>query len=68
MFLYTFHNNEYHKLVVSILPITTKMYPIWVLSESNQSAPLANFGDCLLCEDDLPVDEAHSIWESRCYK
>lgn len=58
MFLYLF-KSDYQKFVVQSIQN-------WMIKlENKEAAPLANFGDCLLCDDDLPVDEAHSIWESR---
>jgi len=64
MYLYTF-NDQYYKFDVSVLPTASKMYSTFLKFKNNECAPFENFGDCLLCNDDLPLDMAHSIWESR---
>jgi len=66
MYLYTF-NDEYRKFDVGVLPISSKRYSTF-LTFNKECAPIESFGDCLLCDDDLPLDMAHSIWESRCYQ
>jgi len=61
MYLYTF-DAEYHKFIIqSIQGLMIKL-------ENMEPVPIESFSDCLLTEDDLPLDMAHSIWESRCYK
>jgi len=58
MYLYTF-DAEYNKFIIQSIHG-------WIIKlENKESAPLENFGDCLLIDDDIPLDMAHSIWESR---